>query len=81
MKSKAIVVTIGEMLACYKFEEDQTCQYDPSNIISRRRKKPRRGKYEQKVGLYMMKLANRLTYLSGEEESPMDSENLQVEEV
>ena len=61
VKSEVVVGSIGEMLACYKFEEDQTCQYYPSPIISRRGKKLRRGKYEHKVGSYMMKLANIIT--------------------
>ena len=34
------------MLVFFNFEEDQACQYDPCQIISNKRKKLKRGSYE-----------------------------------
>lgn len=33
IKNKAVVQLIDEMMTCYKFEEDRSCQYDPYHII------------------------------------------------
>ena len=44
-KNKVVVQLIDEMMACYKFEEDQACQYDPYHIVSNKRKNMRRGGY------------------------------------
>ena len=66
VKNKEVVKLIDEMMACYKFEEDQACQYDPYHIISYKRKKLRRGGYEHKGTIEMEKPTKKLTYSSEE---------------
>ena len=40
------------MIACYQFEQDQACQFDPHHIISNKNKNPRRGQVATPVGRF-----------------------------
>ena len=55
------------MMACFGFVEDFSCQYDPPHIISKRRKKQKRGNYEHQVTPEMEKMANMLILPSDQE--------------
>ena len=66
VKNKVVVQLIDEIMACYEFEEDQSCQYDTHHIISDKKKELRRGGYEHKGITEMEKLENKLTHLSEE---------------
>ena len=57
------------ILACFGFEEDVSCQYDPIKIIQEKRKELKRGKYDHKGTSEMEKLANKFTYLDEEKDS------------
>ena len=48
-------------MACFRFIPDEACKYDPLQIISKKRKKQRRGNYEHQGTLEMMQLENKLT--------------------
>ena len=52
------------MLACFRFDEDDPCQYDLAKIIQEKRKKLKRGKYDHKGTPEMENLANKLTFSS-----------------
>ena len=48
-------------MACYIFVLDESCQYDPLQLISKKKKKQKRGNYEHQGTPEMMQLANKLT--------------------
>lgn len=54
-------------MACFQFEEDISCQYDPLIIIQEKRKKLKRGVYEHKGTEEMNKLANKLVFSDRDE--------------
>ena len=56
------------MLVFFNFEEGQANQYDPCQIILKRRKKLKRGSYEHKGTPEIKELANKLIFSSKEGE-------------
>ena len=60
---------------CFGFQEEPSCQYDPHHIISNRRKKQKRSKYDHKGTEEMEQRANKLV-LSGEEERSDEIEDM-----
>ena len=48
-------------MVCFRFIPDEACQYDPFQLISKKKKKQRRGNYEHQETPEMMQLANKLT--------------------
>ena len=69
VKNKSIVELIDDIMACFGFQEEPSCQYDPHHIISDRRKKQKRSRYDHKGTNEMEQMANKLTLSSEEEES------------
>ena len=61
-------------MACFEFEEDISCQYDPLGIIQEKRKKLKRGVYEHKGTEEMNKLENKLVFSYGDESNSEDTE-------
>lgn len=48
-------------MACFRFIPYEACQYDPLQLISKKKKKQRRGNYKHQGTPEMMQLANKLT--------------------
>ena len=46
VKNKAVIELIDNMMACFDFVQDFYFQYDPRHIISKKRKRQKRGNYE-----------------------------------
>jgi hypothetical protein len=69
VKHKSIVELIDDIMACFGFQEEPSCQYDPYHIISDRRKKHKRNMYDHKGTYEMEKVANKLALSSEDEES------------
>ena len=67
VKHKYIVELIDDIMVCFGFQEEPSCQYDPYHIISNRMKKKKRNQYEHKGTNEMEKMKNKLT-LSSEDE-------------
>ena len=67
VKNKSAVELIDDIMACFGFQEEPSCQYDPHHIISNRRKKQKIIRYDHKGTVEMEQMANKLT-LSSEEE-------------
>ena len=74
VKNKNDVKIIEEIMACFQFEEDISCQYDPLGIIQEKRKKLKWGVYEHKGTEEMNKLANKLVFIDGHEWDSEDTE-------
>ena len=62
------------MMACFKFEEDISCQYDPLGIIQDKRINLKRGVYEHIGTERMDKFANKLVFSDGDESNSEDTE-------
>jgi len=69
MKHKSIVELIDDIMACFGFQEEPSCQYYPHHIISYRRKKKKRSRYDHKGTVEIKQMANKFTLSSEEEES------------
>lgn len=69
VKSKSTTQLIEDILACFGFQEDVSCQYDPIKIIQEKRKKLKRGTYDHRGTSEMEKLANKFTYPNEEKDS------------
>ena len=69
VKHKSAVELIDDIMACFGFQEEPSCQYDPHHIILDRRKKHKRSRYDHKGTYEMEKMANKLTLSSEDEES------------
>ena len=67
VKNKSVVELIDDLMVCFGFQEEPSCQYDPHHIISNRRKKQKIIRYDHKGTVEMEQMANKLT-LSSEEE-------------
>ena len=67
VKHKSTAELIDDIKACFGFQEEPSCQYDPHHIISNRRKKQKIIRYDHKGTVEMEQMANKLT-LSSEEE-------------
>lgn len=61
VKNKATIELIDDIVACFRFIPDEDCQYGPLQLISKKKKKQRRGNYEHQGTPKMMQLANKLT--------------------
>lgn len=67
IKNRNDVKIIEEIMVCFQFEEDMSCQYDPLRIIQEKRKKLRWGVYEHTGTEWMNKLENKLVFSDGDE--------------
>ena len=67
MRNKATIELIDDMMAYFGFVEDFSCQYDPHHLISKRRKRQKRGDYEHQGTPEMEKIDNMLTLPSDQE--------------
>ena len=67
VRNKAAVELIDDIMACYGFLEEPSCQYDPHHLISKRRKKHQRGNYEHQGTQEMDLMENKLTFLFDQE--------------
>ena len=64
VKKKAAIDLIDDIMACFGFSLDFSCQYDPLHIISKKRKRQKRGNYEHQGTLEMEQMENKLTLLT-----------------
>jgi hypothetical protein len=62
VKNKSTIELIDDIMACFCFQEDPSCQYDPHHIISNRRKKQKRSRYDHKGTIEMEQMVNKLTF-------------------
>ena len=62
VKNRNATKIIEDIMACFQFEEDIACQYDPLGIIQEKRRKLKQGAYEHTGTERMSKLANKLTF-------------------
>ena len=69
VKHKSAVELIDDIMACFGFQEEPSFQYDPHHIISNKRKKQKRSRYDHKGTYEMEKMDNKLTLSSEDEES------------
>ena len=67
MRNKVAVELIDDIMACYGFFEEPFFQYDPHHLISKRRKKQKRGNYEHQGTKEMELMENKLTLPSDQE--------------
>ena len=61
VKNKATIELIDDIMACFRFTPNVACEYDPLQLISKKKKKQKRGNYEHQGTPEMMQLANKLT--------------------
>ena len=61
VKNRVAIELIDDMMACFVFAQDFSCQYDPFHIISKKRKRQKRGNYEHQGTPKMEQMANKLT--------------------
>ena len=61
VKNKVAIELIDDIMACFGFASDFACQYDPLHLISKKKKRQKRGNYEHQGTAEMEKLANKLT--------------------
>jgi len=52
-------------MACFGFAMDPSCQYDPYHLISNKKKKQKRGRYEHQGTQEMEQMANQLSFPLG----------------
>ena len=69
VKNRSAAQLIEDMLTCFSFEGDFSCQYEPVRVIHEKRKKLKIGTYEHKGTSEMEKLANKFTYSDEEKDS------------
>ena len=67
IRKKEAIELIDDIMACYGFYEEPSFQYDPHHLISKRRKKQKRGNYEHQGAQEMELIANQLTLPSDQE--------------
>ena len=65
---------IKEIMICFQFEEDISCQYDPLGIIQEKRKKMKRGVYEHIGTERINKFENKLVFSDGDKSNSKDTE-------
>ena len=61
VRNRAAIKLIDDMMSCFSFARDFSCQYDPLHIISKKRKRHKRDNYEHQGTLEMEQMANKLT--------------------
>ena len=61
VKNREAIELIDDMMACFGFAQYFSCQYDPLHIISKKRKREKRGNYEHQGTPEMEQMANKLT--------------------
>ena len=61
IRNKVAIELIDDIMACFRVIPDEVCQYDPLQLISKKKKKQRRGNYEYHGTPEMMELENKLT--------------------
>lgn len=61
VKNRAVIELIDDIMACFGFNLDFSCQYDPLEIISKKRKRQKRGNYEHQETPKMEQMTNKLT--------------------
>ena len=67
VRNKVVVELIDDIMAYYGFLEEPSCQYDSHHLISKRRKKQKRGNYEHHGTQELELMANKLTFLYDQE--------------
>ena len=67
VRNKVVMELIDDRMAFYGFLEEPSCQYDHHHLISKRRKKQKRGNYENQGTQEMEVMENKLTFLSNHE--------------
>ena len=67
VRNKVVVELIDDIMACYGFLEESSFQYGPHHLISKKKKKQKRGNYEHQGTQEMELMANKLTFLSDQE--------------
>ena len=61
MKNIVAIELIDDIMACFWFASYLAFQYDPLQLISKKKKKQKRGNYEHQGTLDMEEMANKLT--------------------
>lgn len=61
VKKKETIELIDDIMACFRFASYFSCQYDPLQIISKKKKRQNRRNYEHQGTPKMEQLANKLT--------------------
>ena len=61
IRNKETIELIDDIMAYYGFSEEPSYQYDPHHLISKRRKKQKRGNYEHQGIQGMEPMENKLT--------------------
>jgi hypothetical protein len=61
VKNKATIELIDDIMSYFGFASDFACQYDPLHLISKKKKRKKRGNYENQGTPEMEKMANKLT--------------------
>ena len=61
VKNREAIELIDDMMPCFGFIQDLSCQYDPLHIIFKKRKRKKRGNYEHQGTPKMEQMANKLT--------------------
>ena len=53
VRNKATIQLIDDIMVLFRFSTDEACQYDPLQIISKKKKRQKRGGYDHKGTLEM----------------------------
>lgn len=61
VKNRAAIELIDDIMACFGFDLYFACQYDPLHIISKKRKRKKRGNYENQGTPEREQMENKLT--------------------
>ena len=61
VKNRSGIELIDDIMACFGFALDFSFQYDPLHIISKKRKRQKRGNYEHQGTLVMEQMEKKLT--------------------
>lgn len=61
VRNKLAIELIDGIMACFSFITNEACKYDPLQIISKKKKRQKRGGYEHQGTPEMTQLANNLT--------------------
>ena len=61
VKNRAVIEPIDDIMDCFSFAFEFSCQYDPLHIISKKTKRQKRGNYEHQGTPEMEQMANKLT--------------------
>ena len=61
VKNRATIELIDDIMACFGFASYFSCQYDPLHLISKKKKRQKRGNYEHQGTPEMDQMANKST--------------------